>query len=48
MAAVDPEGGGNPVAKAKHEKSLVSELKNGRLASFYVAETIPGSVPFHF
>ena len=43
----------DPVAKAKREKSLVSELKNGRLAmigiaSFYAAETIPGSVPFHF
>jgi len=43
----------DPVAKAKREKSLLSELKNGRLAmigiaSFYAAETIPGSVPFHF
>ena len=43
----------DPVAKANREKSLLSELKNGRLAmigiaSFYAAETIPGSVPFHF
>ena len=39
------------VNKARREKSLLSELKNGRLAmigiaSFYAAETIPGSVPF--
>jgi hypothetical protein len=43
----------SPEAEAKRKQSLISELKNGRLAmigivGFYASETIPGSVPFHF
>ena len=42
-----------PEIARKREISLLSELKNGRLAmigiaGFYAAENIPGSVPLHF